>query len=147
MRAYRTWKYVCDYCDKRGGSKWHMERHEKRCTMNPKRECGMCTIIDNDGAYNTKKLVAIVVNHAIAHPNGPWTMEHDKRKMKELVEKLRMESEDCPACILAAFRQANLQMDEKEWLPWHDCGFDFKTEAAAVMTEFYQNQRDDEDWH
>ena len=42
MKTKLRQRHYCDFCKKSGGSRYHMERHEKYCTMNPKRECRMC---------------------------------------------------------------------------------------------------------
>jgi hypothetical protein len=37
-----AFRYYCEFCGKSGGSASHMSRHEKYCTANPNRRCGMC---------------------------------------------------------------------------------------------------------
>jgi hypothetical protein len=39
--------YYCEYCKKRSLASFSMKRHEKRCTMNPKRQCGVCKLLGN----------------------------------------------------------------------------------------------------
>lgn len=36
--------YYCDFCKKKSFRKSSMEKHEKHCTMNPKRECRLCKL-------------------------------------------------------------------------------------------------------
>lgn len=42
MRAMKRWRYYCDHCRKVGGSRSAMEKHERGCTANPARICGVC---------------------------------------------------------------------------------------------------------
>ena len=36
--------YYCDFCKKKGMSASAMSKHEKHCTLNPTRECGLCKL-------------------------------------------------------------------------------------------------------
>ncbi len=42
MRQAKRWRYYCDFCKKSGGRKDAIENHEKVCTANPNRQCGLC---------------------------------------------------------------------------------------------------------
>ena len=83
MRKRRTWRYYCDYCKKANCSSYAISEHEKRCTMNPQRECRMC-------AQDNKK---------------PKPMEILKPALAVGMYRLRALTR-CPACILAAIRQS-----------------------------------------
>jgi len=106
MRAYRSWRYRCDYCKKAGGSKFHMAKHEKGCTARPDRICGIC---DKDGLW--QKTSAEIVN--ILDTEG-------FNAMKKYVH-------NCPACILAGLRQTKLDNGDNEGRR-HD--WDFKKAIA-----------------
>jgi len=88
MRRAQRWRYFCDFCDKVGGSAFHMRRHEAACTANPHRACGYC------GAMRpVAELVALLVAHAPDWHAG--------------MAALRLEARGCPGCILAATRQTH----------------------------------------
>jgi hypothetical protein len=106
MRKVKRWRYYCEYCKKSGGSGYHMESHERGCTNNPNRKCGMC---------GTCTPVATLIE---ALGDG-----------KDL-SKIRKEADNCPACILAAIRQSKLQyMCDDEGMGFR-VDFDFKAEKA-----------------
>ena len=100
----------CDFCGKVGYSASWISRHEKHCTMNPDRECGMCAIIGN----NPPDLRKIV--ERIKAQTGPvlwrpdscgFKMPYVDGHLPELAD-IRDEVEGCPACILAILRQTGL---------------------------------------
>ncbi len=48
MKIKKVNRYYCSYCQKSGCAANHMKKHEKRCTMNPNRFCGMCAVMGNE---------------------------------------------------------------------------------------------------
>ena len=111
MRRWRTWRYGCDYCRKTGCSASHMARHERRCTNNPNRECGMCRYFG-------------IPEHSVAALVAVLRLDG--------LDALRSVAEGCPMCILAAIRQSGLSTED-QW----DLGFDFKKERDA----FWRDER------
>jgi len=83
MRERTVRRYYCDHCKKAGGSRFHMESHEKHCTKNPDRSCRMC---DQLGECVTP----VPVMHDAMRANG--------------MAGLREASNRCPACMLTAVR-------------------------------------------
>ena len=134
MRKVKRWKYYCDFCKKSGGHRHWIEKHEKRCTLNPNRECGMCEI----GGYvqePIEKLSAIVKKYVkvVEDKDWPWsnyTLENDEALMKELGEAV----EYCPACTLAAIRQAGV--------PVPVTSFDFKQACGEFWSAFNHERQD-----
>ncbi len=136
MKKVMRWRYYCEFCKKSGGSRYHIENHEKHCTMNPNRVCGMC-----GRCGDLDELIAIL-------PSADQCRE--ARTLDEIVEspescteiainkimpQLRTAADDCPACILATLRQAktilidiyvpaissfNFTEECKEWWKDHD---------------------------
>lgn len=43
MKTKRKLRYYCDWCKKSGGSKHHLAKHERGCTLNPRRVLGNLT--------------------------------------------------------------------------------------------------------
>lgn len=91
MRTAMRPRYYCDHCNKGNGSPSAMRRHERGCTLNPQRECGMCKMQHEDGgpepAPSRDELVRIM----------------DTQGFKAMCEA----ANDCPACILSALRTKN----------------------------------------
>ena len=118
MRRAQRWRYFCDFCDKAGGSAFHMRRHEAACTANPYRTCGYC------GATRpVAELVAV-----LEAPAPDW---------RAGMAALRLETQDCPGCILAATRQTHAVHpgSETSWEAENGeywmFGFDYGYERAA----------------
>ena len=44
MRVQLKKVYYCDFCKKKGMSAASMSKHEKHCTLNPSRQCGLCIL-------------------------------------------------------------------------------------------------------
>jgi len=83
MKTKMRPRYYCDHCKKGSGSPSHMIRHERGCTLNPHRACGVCKNVGPDVAA----LSSVALTGDIA--------------------KLIDAADGCPACVLAAIRQAN----------------------------------------
>ena len=108
MLKKQVWRYYCEHCKKSGCSGYHIKKHEKSCTANPNRVCGMC-------GSNLP-----VAEFVAALGDGK-----DLAKIRELAD-------NCPACILAGIRQSKLQyfdMDEEGPCGFH-VHFDFNIEKA-----------------
>lgn len=116
MKVKKVNRYYCDFCKKANCSSVSISRHEKHCTMNPKRECRMCKILKNK-TVPMKKLLQIT----------PTT-----NATKELLEPLRGLVDNCPACILAALRQSGCTDYTL---------FDYKKEVEAFWAEVNEQQR------
>ena len=52
MRTAMRPRYYCDHCNKGNGSPSAMRRHERGCTMNPQRVCGMCKMLAESGVMD-----------------------------------------------------------------------------------------------
>lgn len=112
MRIKRVNRYYCDFCGKGGCSAYHMTRHEKRCTLNPLRKCGMCAVSDDPHNHSLDELRAILrTAKIIATEEGgilgtmKWislSIENEE----EVLKALENASNGCPTCMLAAIRQS-----------------------------------------
>jgi len=91
MRTVMRPRYYCDHCDKGNGSPSAMKRHEAGCTMNPKRVCGMCRMLAEEGGPEP------------APPRDELLRILDAQGFKAMCEA----ANDCPACILSALRARN----------------------------------------
>lgn len=124
MKKIKRWRYYCDFCKKSGGNKHHMERHEKCCTNNPDRECGMCSIAGLLQSPIKKLIAALGVGDEIG------------------VENLRQCANGCPACMLAAIRQSGLDSISahiergEDSMDFEGVPFSFKDEKESFWEEF-----------
>lgn len=107
MKAKLKWRYYCEYCKKSGGSSYHIEHHEKHCTMNPNRICGMC------GRFgNVDELIATLPSAEQCRETRTFgeILESNEScteiAINKIMPQLREVTNNCPACILATLRQA-----------------------------------------
>ena len=110
MRTKRVNRYYCDFCPKAGGSAGHMKRHERGCTMNPDRVCGVCGIVEAT-QRPIQELIALLPNHLNFQCYGEGHEGYDAAltiTANKKLPRLREAANDCPACILAAIRQAHI---------------------------------------
>jgi hypothetical protein len=121
MKAVKRWRYYCDHCKKVSGLKTAMEKHEKGCTLNPARDCGICGFLNGGMAVSTADLMALLPDPAkfkrmvVSDPGEEWSYEYEETDDEGLraathavLPKLRQLTDDCPACILAALRQRGI---------------------------------------
>lgn len=89
MKTAMRPRYYCDHCNKGNGSPSAMRRHERGCTLNPQRICGMCAKLADEveGVPSRDELVRIM----------------DANGFKAMCEA----ANNCPACILSALRTKN----------------------------------------
>jgi hypothetical protein len=131
MKVVLRNRYYCDYCKKGTGTRQSMVRHEKGCTANPQRECGMCAMKDDEPTSPLAELLAIFdgfVDETIDDPLH-WSMREGHEKDRaERYTRLREKAGNCPACILAALRQTKVYIacekfdwkkESKQWLADH----------------------------
>lgn len=163
MRTKKVNRYWCDFCNKAGLQAGAMAKHEKHCTLNPDRSCRVCTIVNGGyrvGAEEMARLVAILPDSTAYNApaqGAEYTKicdqqfncecldnfeesatEHAKllRGVEAAMPRLREETEGCPACILAALRQAKIPVPMVE-------GFDFKAEMQTVFANREPRYGDD----
>ena len=149
MRKVKQWRYYCSFCKKSGGSSGHMATHEKHCTMNPNRICRMCAMFDFDQP-DLAELIASLPNPEKYCEEHTVTLEFGKsysvisfpgleKAVEKAMSKLREKTQNCPACIMAALRQAKIPVRAIE-------SFSFTEECKAWWDEFNEEQRDMEPW-
>lgn len=119
MITKRVNRYYCSYCRKSGCSAGHMRKHEQRCTLNPNRECGMCRTMKREQP-NLAVLIAMIP-HEEPFAIGP---------------EIREAAHDCPACILAAIRQAGVYVSLTDFNYTEEC----KGWWAAINKEAYERE-------
>ena len=114
MRRKRVWRYYCDFCKKANCSSYAISEHEKRCTLNPNRECRMCWQADKQ----------------------PLPIGDLKTALEKGLEFLRRLTK-CPACIMAAIRQSGKS-------PYNDYDFNWSEESRVYFEYLRQKWEADE---
>jgi hypothetical protein len=129
MRERTVKRYYCDFCKKAGFQKNAMIKHETHCTMNPNRKCRMCVFVSGSSQPNLTQEDA----RAIFKPMPAIMSESQHadwlRQAAEGIAVLRARTENCPACILAALRAADVPV------PLMSDHFDFSKECANLWSE------------
>jgi len=116
MREQKKSVYYCDHCKKHTLTKQSMEKHERRCTSNPDRECAMCKHCEG-GSVGAGKLKEMALAGAT-------------------IDELREAAGGCPICILAGIKQSGaMKMWEDD--PLHESvrGWNFKKELSELWAE------------
>lgn len=120
MRVRKVNRYYCDFCKKANLSRFHMANHERGCTLNPARVCGVCKLVD-DGrdcdyvAVPLADMVAMLPDPQL-YPliiDGQDVGSFDDtltRVANAVLPALRNAAGDCPACVMAAIRQRGIPM-------------------------------------
>lgn len=91
MRMVMRPRYYCEHCGKGSGSASAMKWHERGCTLNPSRVCGMCKMHYEDGGEEP------------APPRDELVRIMDTQGFAAMCKA----ANNCPACILAALRTKN----------------------------------------
>ncbi len=111
MRKVKRWRYYCDFCKKAGGQKYYIEKHERGCTANPNRFCGLCDHC-GESQPDLSVLTEFIDSYCKDLPrydNDDSVLIASGDKLDPMVEKLSKLANYCPACILAALRQAKTE--------------------------------------
>ena len=123
MRSRKQTRYFCDFCPKSGVRRPSMEKHEKGCTANPNRVCGLC-------AYTARVL---------GTTTGQATSLQLEGAAHQGIAKLREVAGGCPACMLVGIRRAKKshysESSEDGYprpLPDELLEFKYKEEAAEI---------------
>jgi hypothetical protein len=100
-------RYYCDFCGKSGCAKGHMLKHERHCTLNPERECGVC-----GGMCKPDKdaLPAFPTLEEVTRYNecGEYYVLPDD--FVGIEEDVLAACDGCPTCAFAVLRQTGLPM-------------------------------------
>jgi len=132
MKIKKVNRYWCDHCNKAGLQSRAMVTHEKHCTMNPARECRVCKLLADGRDYDFEQktlaeLLALLPDATAYNANEGW--DHHQKLSDALTAcfpEFRKAAGDCPACMMAALRQAKIPVPMAE-------GFDFKAEMKSIF--------------
>lgn len=121
MRERMVRRYYCDFCKKAGCSKGHMVKHERRCTANPNRVCGMCAL----GAIKSAPL-----DELIKLACEPGTEADD----------VLGAAKGCPACALSAIRQSSRAVSADPESMANAIAFDYKKASRDFLDDLNEKQ-------
>lgn len=96
--------FYCSHCRKHGLSRAAMEKHERYCTMNPARRCRWHLL---DDMPSTRMLSSGVGAHGMRRGLPRWVRIFAPIT-EERLRQLREHALGCPACMLAAVRQSDI---------------------------------------
>jgi len=125
--------YYCDFCKKHGLVSWAIKKHEKHCTLNPDRECGLCKKkgVNKKGIKFIQKAFKEMTSHRI---DGSINAK-DVKKFEDAVKELSDELE-CPVCVFSVLRQSEIEMS------WGN--YDFKEEMKKYWEEEAEEEQERE---
>lgn len=127
MTRKQVYRYKCDYCKKAGCNGGHIARHERKCTANPNRICGMCALVGEQQKTMAELFVPIATAISYFEPTSVEPDEIDVSALRELTK-------NCPACILAALRQFRHHNNAK--ITACSTDFDFKQECGVWLNQY-----------
>ena len=126
MRSKKVTRYWCDHCNKAGLQAHAMAKHEEHCTMNPLRKCRVCDLL-GEVTPVVADLVALLPKE-VDYPSIGNFDETNKfyDAVDSALPSLREAAHNCPACIMAALRQASIAVQMAD-------NFDFKREMGSIF--------------
>ena len=140
MKIKLVKQYCCDFCKKKRYTVAAMNKHESHCTLNPNRKCRVCKKFGDDTPNLTgPQMVAMLPNIKEFERLDEWpsingTKLHDV--LKEKMEALRSAVDNCPACLLAAFRQAGICLYSVNEI------FNYSNEMKEFWKDYNADQQD-----
>ncbi len=139
MRKIKRWRYYCDFCKKAGGSGGHIAKHEKGCTLNPNRICGVCGMLEVD-QKPISQLLSVLPNgeEYLTETDHVFSYNGLPELVSDVMPKLRELTENCPACIMAALRQSHIPVPMVE-------SFNFTNEMASIWADI--NEENNRECH
>lgn len=137
MRTKTVKRHYCDHCNKGMLQIPAMVKHEKGCTLNPDRICGMCGFNGGTPSPPIDELKAIHqedIDNSIANGSNLETVGFEPLMTYPSLRGDLLKATDCPACILAVIRQSN---EERVFL-----NFDYQKE----LKEFWAAHNDEPEY-
>jgi hypothetical protein len=123
------WRYYCGFCKKSGGSRIAMENHERGCTANADRQCGLCRHAEKLSAPLPQMIQFCREN--VTDLQEAYNGLDYGTISKDVTAKLRELADGCPVCMFAAMRQAHVYPAEP---------FDLKTECRSIWADINEER-------
>ena len=99
--------YYCEFCGRHRLTSYSIRKHEKHCTLNPHRVCGMCDCSDLTPVLD-KYQNRFRVDDVIDEVHGCRTLDWVWLNGPVTLDEIEVDTEYCPACTLAVLRQTGL---------------------------------------
>lgn len=127
MNRKKVWRYYCEHCKKSGCSAGHLAKHERGCTANPNRSCGVCGKLDL-ASKPLPDLIAFVKAKATSGDSIDGNPDDSSLWLsQEATKELRELAGGCPCCMLAAARQSTVYLPSQE--------FNLKSELRELWSD------------
>lgn len=136
MKVRKVNRYTCEFCGKSNCSASHISRHEERCTLNPKRICGFCKLLEQEQP-DIAAIIASLPSESEYKKTDAFDDNYNSDYLnKTVLPMLREKTGNCPACILAAIRLAKIPGPAVS-------DFDFKKERQSIWNDVNEANRPD----
>jgi len=131
MRVETKKIYYCEYCKKKSMRKDIMKKHEKICTENVNRECGICKLLKNDRSdiKSISEIALTMIKHKETSRECGGVIDITILNEAEVLDYIREKTNSCPNCILSVIKQIRKNIDV--WFP----SFKYKNEFEAMMQD------------
>jgi hypothetical protein len=124
-----------------------MQKHEKHCTMNPLRECRVCSSLLEKTQPSFRHLIMMLPDWRDFMKkddyNGDIFPDYNtiEEAVKKVLPRVRDMAENCPACIMAALRQAAIPVPSIS-------DFNFTEEMKGIWAVINEDKQiHDPDWY
>lgn len=131
MKTKLVNRYYCDFCNKSGCNAGWINKHERGCTKNPNRECGVCKFMQVE-QVPLATLIAMLPCTA-SWSREEWESDRLTVELNAAVKSIRSVANECPACIMAAVRQGGFDMGDL-------LQFDFKSEMKTIFETAHEQE-------
>jgi hypothetical protein len=123
--------YYCDFCKKHGLSSYWMREHEKHCTLNPDRRCGMPWC----GASPSVNLISETFFHIMRNMTSEGSFPgHEHCAIDSDYIRGLLDETECAACTLSVLRIASAPVrDADHTIGWD---WDYKKEALSQLSDY-----------
>lgn len=129
MKTVLRKRYYCDFCNKTGGSAFHIKKHESSCTNNPVRVCKMCKEMGIQQVSIDALLVRLKLDSNLNISPISYLMGKpvNQKKVSDMLYGIT----ECPVCVFTALRRNGLLMLMSE--------FNLKDEIKEVRKSMQVN--------
>jgi hypothetical protein len=135
MKTVKKNVYYCDFCKKRSLSAGAMRKHEKHCTANLNRECGLCK-----EKYDYMEIIETLkkrYNLITTEYDGFTSCSVEWIEEPLTIEEIKDLVEGCPACTLTIIRK----LDDIIKIKYNELNYNYKHDVTNWWNE--KNKEED----
>lgn len=121
-----------------------MKKHELHCTMNPNRKCRMCELLEQTRPDYAEIIVLVPKSESRfeqmvdAVGRGYTGIADNDNDIRASLDMVRGKTGNCPACIMAVYRQAGIPIPILS-------DFDYKKEREDFFAKYNDEQNSYQD--